>query len=75
MNTRKLKQAMNEKGLTIHGLAIKSNVAYSTAYDIMHGNIVNPKIETIVKIANTLGISLNSILKGDEVDEKNSVEN
>ena len=75
MNIPKLKEVIKEKGLTIHKLALQAELSYSTVYDIVHGNNTNPKLETIIRIVNTLDVDLSSILKGEEFNEKNHLEN
>lgn len=73
MNVQKLKEIIKDKGMTIHKLAIQSELSYSTVYDIIHGNNTNPKLDTILRITETLGVELNTILKEGN-NEKNCAE-
>lgn len=74
MNTKKIIQAMKDKNMTIHKLAQKSNVAYATVYSIVHEENVNPKIETLQKIAEALEVNIHSLLKGGDDVEKSHIE-
>lgn len=59
-NLSKLRKA---KGLTQEGLARKANISYHTLIKLESGGIKNPKIETVIKLASALEISLDTLLK------------
>lgn len=63
MYLRNLSKLRKEKGLTQEGLARKANISYHTLIKIESGGIKNPKIETVIKLASALGISLDTLLK------------
>jgi DNA-binding XRE family transcriptional regulator len=50
------------KGLTQERLAIKSNISYSGIVKIERNKIKNPKIKTLIKISNALGVTVDDIL-------------
>ncbi|MFA6216415.1 MAG: helix-turn-helix transcriptional regulator [Candidatus Omnitrophota bacterium] len=50
------------KGLTQEGLARKANISYHTLIKLESGGIKNPKIETVIKIASALEVSLDKLL-------------
>lgn len=62
LNVAKLKQKIQQKGLTLYKLSIKSEVAYSTLHDILSGKAKNPRIDTITKIANALEEKVESLI-------------
>lgn len=62
MNVEKLKQKIEESGLTLYKLSIKSQVAYSTLHDIISGKAKNPRIDTITKIAGALEEKVESLI-------------
>ncbi|MBU2528638.1 helix-turn-helix transcriptional regulator [bacterium] len=51
-----------KRDLTQKELARKSGVSYNTIIKIERGGITNPKIETIVKLAKALKISLDKLV-------------
>ena len=57
----RLKQIVSDRGLTIHGFAIKYGFNVSTISDIMQGRS-NPKIDTLKKISECLEISMAELL-------------
>lgn len=60
MNIKILDEKRLKLGLSIKEVSKKSNVAYATAYDFFKGNI-NPRIDTVEKIATALEISMSEI--------------
>lgn len=59
----KIKTWRKKKGVTQDALAKKANIPYTTLAKIESGVIVNPSIQTMMKIANGLGISLDNLVK------------
>ncbi|MGH4125639.1 MAG: helix-turn-helix domain-containing protein [Clostridium sp.] len=62
MNTKKVKQKMQEQGLTLYKLSIKSQIAYSTLHDIISGKAENPRIDTVMKIVDALGEKIENLI-------------
>lgn len=58
----KLYEIIKEKNISIHELANKSGVHHSGIYRILKNENKNPGIYTIKKIADELGISIESLL-------------
>jgi transcriptional regulator with XRE-family HTH domain len=52
-----------EKGLTQEGLARKADISYHTLVKLESGGIKNPKIDTVVKLAEALDISLDELVR------------
>ena len=67
MFLRNLSKIRKGKGFTQEGLARKANISYHTIIKLESGGIKNPKIETIVRLANALSINLD-----DLIDKKTS---
>lgn len=70
MNTNKIVQAIECNPSSVKKLSDLSGVGYATLYDIAKGNTMNPRIDTIVKIATVLKIPINELLSEEEHDEK-----
>ena len=59
----KIKQIRNKQGLTQDELARKSDLPYTTLTKIESNVITKPSIQTVVKIANGLSITIDSLIK------------
>ena len=59
----KIKQLRNKQGLTQDELARKSDLPYTTLTKIETDVITKPTIQTVMKIAKGLGISLDELMK------------
>jgi transcriptional regulator with XRE-family HTH domain len=59
----KIKQLRNKQGLTQDALARKSDLPYTTLTKIETDVITKPSIQTVIKIAKGLGISLDDLMK------------
>lgn len=59
----KVKQLRNKQGLTQDELARKSDLPYTTLTKIETNVITKPTIQTVVKIAKGLGVSLDDLMK------------
>lgn len=62
MHLKNLVKLRKEKGLTQEGLARKANISYHTLIKLESGGIKNPKIETVMKLAEALRISLDELV-------------
>jgi len=58
MYLKNLAKLRKEKGLTQEGLARKADISYHTMIKLESGGIKNPKIETVIKLAKALDISI-----------------
>jgi len=59
----KIKQLRNKQGLTQDELARKADLPYTTLTKIETNVITKPSIQTVVKIANGLGITIDNLMK------------
>ena len=59
----KIKQIRHKKGLTQDELARKSELPYTTLTKFESSAITKPTIQTVVKIAKGLGVSIDDLLK------------
>ena len=59
----KIKQLRNKQGLTQDALARKANLPYTTLTKIETNVITKPSIQTVTKIAEGLGISIDNMIK------------
>ena len=59
----KIKQLRNKQGLTQDELARKADLPYTTLTKIETNVITKPSIQTVMKIAKGLGISLDELMK------------
>ena len=60
---KNLKKIRNKKEWSQEKLAREANISYQTLIKIERGGIKNPKIETIIKLAKALGVSVDDLLK------------
>jgi len=63
MHLKNLSKIRKEKGFTQEGLARKADISFHTLVKIESGGIKNPRIETVVKLAKALGISLDDLVE------------
>jgi len=59
----KIKLLRNKQSLTQDELARKSDLPYTTLTKIETNVITKPSIQTVVKIANGLGVSIDELMK------------
>ncbi len=62
MYLKNLAKIRKEKGITQEGLARKADISYHTLVKIESGAIENPKIETVIKLADALGVGLDKLI-------------
>ena len=58
MYLKNLKELRKQKGWTQERLARESNISYHTLIKLEQNGIKNPKIETVIKLADALEVSL-----------------
>ena len=64
MHLKNLAKIRKQKGWSQEKLAQEAGISYNTLIKIERGGIKNPKIETVIKLANALGVSLDELAKG-----------
>lgn len=62
MHLKNLAKIRKEKGLTQEGLARKAGISFHTLIKIESGRIANPRIETVMKLADALVVSTDKLL-------------
>jgi len=50
-----------EKGWSQEKLAVESGISYNTIIKIERGGIENPKIATVIKLADALGVTIDEM--------------
>jgi len=59
---RNLKKLRNKKGWSQERLARETGISYNTLIKIERGGIRNPKLETLIKLAKALGVSIDKLV-------------
>jgi len=59
---KNLKKLRNKKGWSQERLAREAGISYITLVKIERGNIQNPKLETLMKLAGALGVSIDKLV-------------
>ena len=67
----RLKELLEEKGMTQYQLFLKSGVPKSTIHNVIHGNYPSVKIRIIHEMCQGLGISLSAFFTSPVFDEEN----
>jgi transcriptional regulator with XRE-family HTH domain len=62
MYLKNLSKLRKQKKITQEGLARKANISYHTLIKLESGGIKNPKIETVIKLADALGVTINGLI-------------
>jgi transcriptional regulator with XRE-family HTH domain len=62
MYLKNLKEFRKQKGWSQERLARESNISYHTLIKLEQNNIKNPKIETVIKLADALEVSLDELV-------------
>lgn len=60
---KNLAKLRKEKGFTQEGLSRKADISYHTLLKIESGGIRNPRIETVIKLADALSVSLDKLVE------------
>jgi transcriptional regulator with XRE-family HTH domain len=60
---RNIKKYRNKLGISQDALSKKANLAFHTIAKIEAGSTPDPRIETVKKIADALGVSLDDLMK------------
>jgi len=62
MYLKNLVKIRKQKDWSQEKLAVESGISYNTIIKIERGGIKNPKIETVIKLANALGVSIDELV-------------
>ena len=61
MHLKNLAKIRKQKGWSQEKLAQEAGISYNTLIKIERGGIANPKIETVIKLAEALNISVDEL--------------
>lgn len=62
MCLKNLVKIRKQKGWSQEKLAVEASVSYNTIIKIERGGIKNPKIETVIKLADALGVGIDKLV-------------
>lgn len=62
MYLKNLTMIRKQKGWSQEKLAVESKVSYNTIIKIERGGIENPKIKTVIQLADALSVSLDKLV-------------
>lgn len=62
MNTRKIKDLMKEKNMSIYRLSKETGISDSLLGKILNGKVENPRIQTVKQIAKALNVAIDEIV-------------
>jgi len=62
-NLKNIKKLRNKKGWSQEKLAREADISYQTLIKIEQSRIKNPKLQTLVKLAKALSVSLDDLIK------------
>ena len=65
MNTRKIKDLMKEKNMSIYRLSKEPGISDSLLGKILNGKVENPRIQTVKQIAKALNVTIDEIVNKD----------
>ena len=65
MNTRKIKDLMKEKNMSIYRLSKETGISDSLLGKLLNGKVENPRIQTVKQIAKALNVAINEIVNMD----------
>lgn len=65
MNTRKIKDLMKEKNMSIYRLSKETGISDSLLGKILNGKVENPRIQTVKQIAKALNVTIDEIVNID----------
>ena len=65
MNTRKIKDLMKEKNMSIYRLSKETGISDSLLGKILNGKVENQRIQTVKQIAKALNVTIDEIVNKD----------
>ena len=63
MYLKNLTKIRKQKGWSQEKLAVESSISYNTIIKIERGGIENPKIETVIKLAKALKVTIDKLVE------------
>ena len=66
--SRRLKELIKQKNITVNKLATRSGITQSTVEDIVAGKTKNPKLKTLHRLACGLDMRVSELLDFPEMD-------
>lgn len=63
MYLKNLSKIRKAKGWSQEKLAVESAISYNTIIKIERGGIENPKIATVIKLADALGVTIDELVE------------
>ena len=70
MPLKNLSRIRKDKGWSQEKLAQEAQISYNTLIKIERNGIENPKIETVIKLATALGVSIDEMVGMEEKEKK-----
>lgn len=62
MHLKNIVRLRKQKEWSQEKLAVESKISYNTIIKIERGGIANPKIETVIKLADALSVSVDELV-------------
>jgi len=62
-NLKNIKKLRNKKNWSQERLAREADISYQTLIKIEQNRIKNPKLQTLIKLAKALGVSIDDLIK------------
>ncbi|MBQ7955584.1 MAG: helix-turn-helix domain-containing protein [Lachnospiraceae bacterium] len=62
MLSKTLKELLNERNMSLQELADQANIPYETMRNIYYGKVTDPKVSTMMSIANVFQLSVNYLM-------------
>ena len=69
MYLKNLAKFRKQRGWTQEKLARESDISYNTLIKLERGGIQNPKIETVIKLADALKVSIDNLIGREGLEE------
>ena len=67
---KRIIELCEKENITVNGLAVKANIPPSTLKNIVYGQVANTGVETLSKICDGLGITIQEFFDGEEFKER-----
>ena len=70
MDAKRLRQLMSDKGITIYRLSHMTGIRDGVLGRLVNEKTRDPRISTVIKIADALNIDINELIAKKHADEK-----
>ncbi len=67
MIAKNIKKYRKKLGLTQEALSRKADISYNTIIKLEAGAIINPRMDTLIKLAEALELSLDKLIKNNKI--------